>query len=320
MRTRLLSLLAGIVAVLALAPAASASSVLTADRPEPLWLTPGLKAQLSVAGADGVQVSEEYLNTECPGYQEPGVSAAGCIVSPAGCTANFIFTDSSSKYVGTAAHCTDKVGDTVIMQVDSTTLAEVGTVAKRTGQEEPGQDFALIRIFDEVASKWGVNPRVPVWGGPNGIYTGCDPKMVGHYGHGYGVAVAQGKPEGGLATNWHDDGYGWAGAGAPGDSGSPVVLAGSGEAAGNLTHLIIYDPDYVGSTLAGTRITEILRFAGVDLVNADGSTTSYSPSDCGGTTADGGGGDGGGNGGGKGGGSDKPKNNNGGGKGGGKKA
>ena len=327
MRTRLLSLLAGLVAVLALAPAASASSVLTADRPEPLWLTPGLKAQLSVAGADGVQVSEEYLNDECPGYQEPGVSAAGCIVSPAGCTANFIFADdtvvtpTSTRYVGTAAHCTDRVGQTVIMQVDSTTLAEVGTVEKRTGQEEPGQDFALIRIFDDVAAKWGVNPEVPFWGGPNGIYTGCDPQMVGHYGHGYGVAVAQGKPEGGLATNWHDDGYGWTGAGAPGDSGSPVVLAGTGQAAGNFTHLVVDFADYPGSDLAGTRITEILRFAGVNLVNADGSTTSYSPSDCGGTTADSGGGEGGGNGGGgKGGGSDKTKNNNGGGKGGGKKA
>ena len=310
MRIRLLSLLAGLVAVLALAPAASASSALTADRPEPLWLTPGLKAQLSLAGADGVQVSEESLNTECPGYQKPGVSAAGCIVSPAGCTANFIFTDSSSKYVGTAAHCTDKVGDTVIMQVDSTTLAEVGTVAKRTGQEEPGQDFALIRIFDDVAAKWGINPEVPFWGGPNGIYTGCAPVMVGHYGHGYGVAVAQGKPEGGLATNWHDDGYGWTGAGAPGDSGSPVVLVGDGRAAGNFTHLIVDLADYPGSDLAGTRITEILRFAGVDLVNADGSTTSYAPSDCGGTTAESG--DGGG-----GAGTDKPKGGNGGG---GKKA
>ena len=55
-----------------------------------------------------------------------------------------------------------------------------------------------------------------------------------HYGHGYGVAVAQGKPEGGLATNWFENSYGWTGFGAPGDSGSPVVTA-SGQAAGNFT-------------------------------------------------------------------------------------
>ena len=320
MRTRVLTILAALAAALTLTPAV-ASATSTLERPEPLWLTPGLKAQLSTAGADGVQVSQEYLNVECPGFQQRGVSAAGCIVAPAGCTANFIFRDASNWYVGTAAHCTDRTGDTVIMQVDTTTLAEVGTVAKRTAAEEPGQDFALIRLYPEVVSKWGVNPQVPFWGGPNGIYTGCDPVMVGHYGHGYGVAVAQGKPEGGLATNWHDDGYGWTGAGAPGDSGSPVVLAGDGRAAGNFTHLVVDFGDYPGSTLAGTRITEILRFAGVELVNADGSTTGYAPSDCGGRTT--GGSDGSGAGkdkpkGGNGHGKDKPKGGND--KGGGKRA
>ena len=96
---------------------------------------------------------------------------------------------------------------------------------------------------------------------------------MSHYGHGYGVLVSQGKPETGLATNWNNDGYGWTGFGAPGDSGSPVVLTGSGEAAGNFTHLIVDIGTYPGSNLAGTRITKILQFAGVSLVNADGSTT-----------------------------------------------
>ena len=64
---------------------------------------------------------------------------------------------------------------------------------------------------------------MPVIGGPQGVYTGCGPTPVFHYGHGYGVAVGQGKVEGGLATNVYDDGYGWTGAGAPGDSGSGVL-------------------------------------------------------------------------------------------------
>jgi hypothetical protein len=34
----------------------------------------------------------------------------------------------------------------VIAQVDTTTLAEIGTVARRTAQEEPGDDAALIEI------------------------------------------------------------------------------------------------------------------------------------------------------------------------------
>ena len=129
-------------------------------------------------------------------------------------------------------------------------------------------------------AKWGVNPAIPVIGGPNGIYTGCGPIGVEHYGHGYGVAVAQGKPEGGLATNFNNDGYGWTGFGAPGDSGSPVIAAGSGQAVGNFTHLIVDLGDYPGSDLAGTRITRILQFAGVSLVNANGSTTGAASTSC----------------------------------------
>ena len=280
MRARLLAALIAAALSVVFVPAASAASATAPDRGLPVWFTPSFAAQVHAAGAEGVQVAEETLNTECPGYQAPGVAAAGCIVAPAGCTANFIFTDGTSQYVGTAAHCTDRVGDPVVMQVDTTTLAEVGTVAKRTAAEEPGEDFALIRIYPEVAAKWGVDPKVPVVGGPNGIYTGCDVVGVSHYGHGYGVAVAQGKPETGIATNWNDDGYGWTGFGAPGDSGSPVVLTGSGEAAGNFTHLIVDLGQYPGSDLAGTRITKILQFAGVRLVNADGSTTGAAGTNC----------------------------------------
>jgi hypothetical protein len=280
MRARLLAAFVAAALSMIAVPAAGAASITAPERALPPWFTPTFAAQVHAAGANGVQVAEETLNTECPGYQSPGVAAAGCIVSPAGCTANFIFTDGTSKYVGTASHCTDSVGQPVVMQVDTTTLAEVGTVAKRTSQQEPGEDFALIKIYPEVASKWGVDPKVPVVGGPNGIYTGCGPVGVSHYGHGYGVAVAQGKPETGLATNWNNDGYGWTGFGAPGDSGSPVVLTGTGEAAGNFTHLIVNLGEYPGSDLAGTRITKILQFAGVSLVNADGSTTGAASTSC----------------------------------------
>jgi hypothetical protein len=259
-----------------LAAPASAASADTLRKPSPDWLTSALEQKLEAAGPQGVQVAEETLNTACPGYQSPGVGAAGCIVAPYGCTANFIFTDGASHYVGTAGHCSNSVGETVTMQVDTTTLADVGTVAKRTphaaGDGIPGSDFTLVRLDPAVVSKWGVNPAIPVVGGPNGVYAGCGPETVRHYGHGYGVVVAQGKPEGGLATSWFENSYGWTGFGAPGDSGSPVVTTG-GQAAGNFTHLIVHT-GYPGSNLAGMRATAILRFAGVSLVNADGSTTS----------------------------------------------
>ncbi len=117
-----------------------------------------------------------------------------------------------------------------------------------------------------------MSPAIPVVGGPNGVYSGCGPETVRHYGHGYVAAVAQGKPSAGLATNWSDNAYGWTGFGLPGDSGSPVVTT-SGQAAGNFTHLIVHT-GFPGSNLAGMRMPSILRFAGVSLVNADGSTTS----------------------------------------------
>jgi hypothetical protein len=250
-------------------------------RPKPSWYTSAVAQKVKQAGATGYKVGEETLNTECPGVQTPGVSAAGCIVAPYGCTANFVFTDGSSQYIGTARHCTDRIGQEVTMQVDPTTLAVVGTVAKMTaGEGVPGNDWALIKIDPAVAAKWGVDPAVPVVGGPQGIYTGCGPEGVKYYGHGYGVAVAQGKPEAGLATNWYDDGFGWTGFGAPGDSGSPVLTSG-GQAAGDFTHLIVDFGAYLGSDHAGTRITKALRQFGVSLVNADGSTTGAASTSCG---------------------------------------
>lgn len=307
-----------------LAPPAMADADIL-RKPAPEWLTGDLRAKIHAAGADGVQVREEYLNAECPGFQSPGVSANGCIVAPSGCTANFIWSDGANDwrtqpYVGTASHCSDRNGEVVIMQVDTTTLAEVGEVVKQTAGEDPGDDFALIKVYPEVAAKWGVNPALPT-GGPQGIYDGCDPQVVKLYGHGYGVVVGQGKPEGGPAPFWYREGYGWYGPGLPGDSGSGVTLL-DNRSAGNFTHIIGFDPDffYTPGTLTGMRTTAILEFLGQSFaqVNADGTLARSGPAPCE-PSLDGGGSDGGGSGGGKGGGKDKEKPGNGGGKGGGKK-
>jgi hypothetical protein len=264
--------------VVAMAGVASAADV----RPPAKFMKPNMEKKLSKKGEKGVSIPLAALNTECPGVQSPGVSAGGCIVAPYGCTANFIFTDGASQYVGTARHCVDSIGQPVTMQLDTTTIGVVGTVSHMTsGEGVPGNDWALIRIDPAVAAAWGVNPAMPVIGGPHGVYTGCGPTPVFHYGHGYGVAVAQGKVEGGLATNVFDDGYGWTGAGAPGDSGSGVLTAPGGPAIGDFTHLIVDLGAYPGSDLAGTRITKAMRQFGVSLVNADGSTTGPAATSCG---------------------------------------
>jgi hypothetical protein len=279
MRFRLGVVLACACALLvAMTGTAAASDV----RPAASFMKPNMQKKLSKKGAKGVHIPLAALNTECPGVQSPGVSAAGCIVAPYGCTANFIFTDGSSQYVGTARHCVDNVGQEVTMQLDTTTIGVVGTVARLTsGEGEPGNDWALVRIDPAVAAEWGVNPAIPVIGGPQGVYTGCGPTSVVHYGHGYGVAVGQGKPEFGVATNVYDDGYGWTGFGAPGDSGSPVLTTPGGPAIGNFTHLIVDLGAYPGSDLAGTRVTKAMQQFGVSLVNADGSTTGPAATSCG---------------------------------------
>jgi hypothetical protein len=281
------AMLVALVVCGAFAASASAGTASTLTRPTPSWNTQDFAQRVHDAGAAGVQLSAERLNTDCPGFAQPGVSAAGCIVAPYGCTANFIFTDGSSYYIGTARHCVDKVGDELVMQVDPTTLAAVGSVVKHTsGDGEPGNDFSLTKLYPDVVAKWGVSSAVPLVGGPQGVYDGCDPQPVKYYGHGYGVAVAQGKPEGGLATNWNNNGYGWTGVGAPGDSGSPVLI-GDGRAAGDFTHLIVDLQQYPGSDHAGMRMTAILQFVGpsIKLVNADGSTTTSGAANCGSQTA-----------------------------------
>jgi hypothetical protein len=59
------------------------------------------------------------------------------------------------------------------------------------------------------------------------------------------------------------------------------VTADGLQAAGDFTHLVVDIGAYPGSDLAGTRITKILAGTALSLVNADGTTTPTSPTNCG---------------------------------------
>jgi hypothetical protein len=290
MRAGLRGVLIAVVAVLALSVAVtSASAASTLKTSKPGWFTAKFKKQVDKSGKKGKakpQADGPGATDVCPGIDPNSptpattvVSAGTCEVYPAGCTANFIYSNGSSFFIGTAGHCVNKVGEDVYMQVNTpgvgASIANIGTVSKFVNGGV-GNDYAVIAIRPGFA----VDPKLPQ-GGPNGIYTGCEPTGVLHYGHGYGVAVSQGKLEGGLATNWYDDGYGWTGVGAPGDSGSAVVTTNGLSAAGDFTHLIVDTGAYPGSTLAGTRITKILAGTGLSLVNADGSRTPAASTSCG---------------------------------------
>jgi hypothetical protein len=276
-------------AVLALLVCASSAAAATSLRTShPSWFTTKFKKQVNKAGKKGKatpQADGPGVTDVCPGIDPNSptpattvVSAGTCEVFPYGCTANFIYSNGSQYYIGTAGHCVDKVGQDVYMQVNTpgvgASIANIGTVSKFV-DGGVGNDYSVIAI----RSGFAVDPKLPQ-GGPQGIYTDCGPAVVTHWGHGYGVAVSQGKLEGGLATNWYDDGYGWTGVGAPGDSGSAVLANGS-LAAGDFTHLIVDIGAYPGSDLAGTRITKILAGTGLRLVNADGTTTGTAATSCG---------------------------------------
>jgi len=281
----------------AYAESGSSDQPSTLDLARPGWLTPALEAQIVAAGPRGVDVPAAQLDPNCIGTSPPyvgtdgasvnAVSAGGCMVSPSGCTLNFVFTDGTSNYIGTAGHCV-KRGQTVIAQVatrvDPTdtvvaTLAAIGT-AVASWNNGIGKDFALIKVD----SAFKVVPGVAGALGPTGTFCG-DPvgQPVMHYGHGYIFFVEQGYPKFGevvpdlslLVPFTTPDGYNWVGYGLPGDSGSEVMND-AGLAVGDLTHGLGVAGVPVPGLNFGTDLKEIFTLIGstYSLVTVDGRHVS----------------------------------------------
>lgn len=287
-------LLASLV-LLSLSTAANAQSgAPTLPLPPPPWYTDEVHRQVMQAGPQGVEVAlsqkDATLVLDCAGFSPVSasppsalaVSAGGCMVYPHGCTMNFIFTDGSSKYIGTAGHC---AGGDVVMQVGTridltdtvlVTVAKIGRTVKRV-DAGIGRDFGLVKIDPA----WAVVPGIAGALGPMGTFC-SDPlgQPVLHYGHGYVFAVEQGYPKEGevipdltalvkfTSTQY---GYNWAGYGLPGDSGSPVLGAG-GLAVGNLTHGIGVAGVPIPGLSFGMTIQGIMAYIGstYSLVTVDG--------------------------------------------------
>src|SRR2546423_6468060 len=116
---RKLLTVAGLVAAMALvvgAGVARADDARTLDLPRPSWLTDDLQAKIVAAGPQGLEIPlpdaapDATVNPDCLGTAPPFVSASGpsitaataatCMVSPSGCTTNFVFSDGTSYYIG----------------------------------------------------------------------------------------------------------------------------------------------------------------------------------------------------------------------------
>jgi hypothetical protein len=181
------------------------------------------------------------------------------------CTANFIYYDASSVYIGQAAHCSSTGAATDTNGCDSVSLPE-GTPVTVTGASQPGtmvynswirmqgrgeadpdtcayNDLALVKLAPADAAQ--VNPSIPFWGGPVGLSSGVGATgKVLSYGNSIlrqGITLL--SPKEGLQLT-ATDGSGWnhtvmtVTPGIPGDSGS-AFLDGKGNALGVLSTLAL---------------------------------------------------------------------------------
>ncbi|MBK5306489.1 MAG: hypothetical protein JJD92_07360 [Frankiaceae bacterium] len=178
------------------------------------------------------------------------------------CTANFVFTDGVTTYLGQAAHCSGTGAATETDGCLAQSLPE-GTAVEVDGATKPGvmvynswvrmqatpeqedadtcayNDVALIRL--DPADVALTNPSVPVFGGPVGVRTtelqfGDTVESYGNSSLRFGVTTLSPK----YGRSLGDDAGGWnhtvytATPGIPGDSGSGF-LDDSGQAFGVLS-------------------------------------------------------------------------------------
>ena len=190
----------------------------------------------------------------------PGVQTA---TGGGQCTANFIFRDSTSTYIGQAAHCSSTGGATATNGCTSRSLP-IDTPVTVSGASRPGtmvynswlamqiagerdpatcqyNDFALVRIDPADVPK--VDPTVPGFGGPTGIGTANVLDSVYSYGNSsLRLGVSQLRPKQGVVVQKSRGGWNnsvlTVTPGIPGDSGSGVMNA-TGQAVGVLSTLAV---------------------------------------------------------------------------------
>jgi len=231
--------------------------------PKPAWYTAELHRRAVAAGKKGKTVAvPEGVDLEIPasGLAFTGIRPGSWILSPAGCTTNFVFGNGTK--IGTAGHCAN-VGDEVTIVAAPGLLMNIGRVSL-SRNNGIGDDFALIDIYP--AMQQYVNPSMAHWAGPTGAANPQFGDAVVHSGHGLVIGTG-GTPRAGLVTYTgpgdtgnNNAAYGWDGAASPGDSGSGVRNA-TGAAAGNLTHLVV-GTDYLPAFIAGTTISRLEALAG----------------------------------------------------------
>src|SRR3954451_8493722 len=214
-------------------------------------------ALVAVAGLLAVASTASAWAPASSAAIHPGVQT---VTDGGQCTANFIFSDGASTYIGQAAHCSGTDGNTATNGCTAHSLP-VGTKVEVGGASQPGtmvynswvtmqalgekdpdtcqyNDLALVELDPADVGK--VNPTVPYWGGPTGLggetASGEDVYSYGNSSLRAGVTTLSPKRGKSLGTDsggWNHTVY-TATPGIPGDSGSGFLDSG-GRAFGGLS-------------------------------------------------------------------------------------
>ena len=168
-----------------------------------------------------------------------------------GCTLNFVYDGAGGPYMGTAAHCADRVGD----DVRDESGAVFGDVAAIGDADVTADDWALIRVRPEFVAH--VNPSMkghPQF--PTGVTSAAETAVgdqVQLSGYGVGFDVTPTTREQRRATLTYDD--------AEthqvlttlifGDSGGPLVHIPTGQALGIVSRLCVGLCEEEGPTVEG---------------------------------------------------------------------
>ena len=158
---------------------------------------------------------------------QPGVS----IVNESGgqCTTNWVYdgtgAHAGSVFIGTAAHCVDRIGESVALQTGTfgRSLLRIGQVAFIS----PNLDYALIRVADSnlslVSPAMKGYPAIPA--GVSTTETTSLGDLVQFSGNGVGFHATTLTQERRVGILHFNDGTDWSALGpvSPGDSGGPAA-------------------------------------------------------------------------------------------------
>jgi hypothetical protein len=170
----------------------------------------------------------------------------------AGCTMNFVYDGNGATYVGTAAHCVEKIGDDVATE-DGTVFGDVAFIGDADVTEE---DYAFVEVrpefLDQVSPAVKGHPTLPRTGFTTSGETSVG-DQIQQSGYGLGTSITSVTREQRRSILTYDDAelHQILGYSIFGDSGGPYVHLPTGKAFGIVSRLCIGLCEEMGPTVEG---------------------------------------------------------------------